>query len=121
MSNGDTTFVDSAGAAHYVYTIPLIPAAQQFTISLAGETYGVKLQWCAPAACWTVEISDANGDLLVGGVPLVTGADLLEQFGYLGIGGSLLVQSTNDPDEVPSYASLGTTGNVFFATPPLSS
>lgn len=120
MSSGVTTFVDSAGVAHYVYGVPLIPAAQQFTISLAGATYGMKLQWCAPAACWIMEISDANGNRLVGGVPLVTGADLLEQLGYLGIGGSLVVQSSNDPYEVPDYDSLGSTGNLYFATPPLS-
>jgi hypothetical protein len=57
---------------------------------------------------------DSNQNPILTGLPLVTGVDLLEQYGYLGIGGSLVVQSTNDPSLVPNYDTLGSTGNLFF-------
>ncbi len=119
MITGQTAFV-LGGVTYYVYEVPLIAQAQELTISLAGVTYGLKLQWCAPANCWIMEISDSQGELIVGGVPLVTGADLLEQLAYLGIGGSLVVQSDFDPGEVPDYASLGGTGHLFFVAPPIA-
>lgn len=100
-----------------IYEIPTKPEAQEFTISLAGVTYTFKLQWCAPAACWILTISDSQDDTIVGGIPLVTGADLLAQLQYLGIGGALVVQSDFDPDEVPDYGSLGSTGHLFFVAP----
>jgi hypothetical protein len=98
------------------FEIPLQPEAQQFTIPLAGVTYTLKLQWCAPATCWIMEIMDSQQDLIVGGIPLVTGADLLAQLEYLGIGGELIVQSDFAPDTVPNYASLGSTGHLYFVT-----
>jgi hypothetical protein len=101
------------------YEIPTQPTAQFFSISLNGTTYYVKLQWCAPAQCWIMELSDSNQDLIVGGIPLITGADLLEQLSYLEVGGSMFVQSDFDPSEVPDYASLGSTGHLYFAVPPL--
>jgi len=62
-------------------------------------------------------IADDTGNSLLSGIPLVTGADLLEQFSYIGIGGALVVQSSNDPNAVPTYEDLGTVGNLYFLTP----
>ncbi len=99
------------------YLIPLQAENQQFNISLNGTTYILKLRWNVFAACWILYISDSSGDPILSGVPLITGADLLEQLGYLGIGGALVVQSTDNPDLVPNYSTLGTTGNLFFLVP----
>jgi hypothetical protein len=45
---------------------------------------------------------------------LVTGADLLEQFGYLDLGGAFIVQTDHDIDAVPTFANLGTAGRLYF-------
>lgn len=77
----------------------------------------MKMKWCPAAACWIADLTDVNGNAIVLGVPLVTGADLLEQFGYLRLGGQLIVQTDNDLDAVPSFTSLGKEGHFYFLSP----
>ena len=100
-----------------VNEIPLQPAAASFAIDLAGGGYRMALHWCAPAACWILDIADTDGAPVVQGVPLVTGADLLAQYASLGIGGALEVQSDSQTDKVPDFASLGVDGHLYFLTP----
>lgn len=97
------------------YEIPLSPNAQTFQIPLAGVTYSMTIKWNWTNASWILDIADASGNPLISGIPLVTGADLLEQYGYVGIGGSLYVQTDNEPNVVPGYSDLGITGHVYFA------
>lgn len=99
------------------YEIPLKPESQEFDISLAGVTYHIKLRWCPPNNSWILYVMDSNQNPILSGIPLITGADLLEQFAYLEIGGKLIVQSDFDPTLVPNYASLGNTGHLFLVTP----
>lgn len=96
-----------------VYEIPLQPNAQTFQISLGGTVYGLTLHWCDPSNAWTLDVADNSGSPLVQGLPLITGADLLAQYAYLGIGGKLLVQSDFDVSAVPGYTALGSTGHLF--------
>jgi hypothetical protein len=49
---------------------------------------------------------------------MVTGADLLEQFGYLGLNFALVAQTDNSPDTVPTFDNLGTTGHLYAITNP---
>lgn len=56
------------------------------------------------------------------GVPLVTGADLLEQFGYLAIGAQAIMTTMTigpgvSPDEVPGFRNLGIDGHLYVTTP----
>lgn len=99
------------------FEVPLSPKAQSFAISLLGVTYNLTFTWNAPSQAWLVSIADVNNVPLVDSIPLVTGADLLAQYGYLGIGGKLIVQTDNDPAAVPTYANLGSTGHLFFVAP----
>ncbi len=96
------------------YEIPLEPAAQTFQIALAGVSYSVTLWWSWATDSWNISIADANGVPIVSSIPLVTGVDLLGSFEYLDFGGQLVVQTDHDPDAVPTYANLGTTGHVYF-------
>lgn len=100
------------------FEIPLTPQAQRILITLGGVAYGLRFTWCEPNASWIMDISDAEGNPIKLGTPLITGADLLAQFAYLGIGGAMVVQSDNDPGLVPDYASLGVTGHLYFLTEP---
>lgn len=96
------------------YEIPLSPKPQQLSISLSGQTYILRLTWCWPAQAWALDVSDSAGNALVSGVPLVTGADLLEQFEYLGVGGKLIVQSDASVDAVPTFTNLGLRSHLFY-------
>ncbi len=96
------------------FEIPLVAAAQKFTVSLVEVTYTMTVHWCAPSSCWVLDIADASETLLASGIPIVTGADLLEAYEYLGIGGQLIVQTDNDTDAVPTFDNLGSLGHLYF-------
>lgn len=94
--------------------IPLIAAGQTFSVTLVGVSYNMTVRWSVPQNCWILDIADTNDNNILNGIPMITGADLLEQYGYFNIGGQLIVGSDNDPNEVPNYTSLGTLGHLYF-------
>jgi hypothetical protein len=96
------------------YLIPLTNTNQSLSVTLAGVQYQLRVIWNAINESWTLDISDSSGNAILTGIPLVTGVDLLGQFGYLNFGGQLIVQSANDPDLVPGFTELGETGFVYF-------
>lgn len=98
------------------YEIPLIAAPQTFSIILAEVQYQLTVKWCAPGPCWVMDIADADGNMLIGSVPLVTGTNLLGQYEYLGITGRLEVESDVTLTDVPDFTSLGVTGHLYFIT-----
>jgi hypothetical protein len=101
-----------------IFEIPLAPQPQLFSIQLAGVTYNMRLQWNdATTGGWVLDIFDENDVPMVCGMALVTGADLLEQYGYLGFGGALYVQSDFDVDAVPDFTNLGVNSHLYFVTP----
>lgn len=98
-----------------VFEVPLTAQPQTFQITLSGVAYRVTLKWReAEGAGWVFDFANASGTPIVSGLPLVTGADLLEQYRYLGFGGSLYVQTDHDPDAVPTFDNLGDTAHVYF-------
>lgn len=99
------------------YSLPLTSQNQEFDISLAGVTYHLRVMWSQPSNCWVLDIETFERVPLLTGVPLVTGCDILEQFGYLAFNGAMVVQSSDDPDKVPDSTTLGGTGNLFFIIP----
>lgn len=101
-----------------VYQIPLAPQPRRMTITLAGTTYRMRFHYAnVDQGGWLLDIGDANGNPLVAGIPLVTGADLLAQYPDLGFGGRLFVLSDGDPGAVPTFADLGVTSFLYFETP----
>ncbi len=99
-----------------VVEIPLSPEAQKFAIALAGITYRMRLTYnTAAEGSWILDIGTADGALLIAGLPLVTGIDLLEQHAHLGLGGSLYAV-TNDDTDAPTYPGLGVTSHLYFVT-----
>jgi len=95
------------------YEIPLSSQPQTFNIPLAGVTYGFAVTWNVVNASWMINIADASGNPIISGIPMVTGADLLEQYAYLNLGFALVAQTDNAPDVVPTFADLGTTGHLY--------
>lgn len=89
-----------------------------FSTILAGVTYNMRLTYdVAQDGCWILDIGDADQNLLVSGIPLVTGVDLLAQYAYLGFGGSLIVTTDRGAGEVPTWDGLGVTSHLYFVTP----
>lgn len=97
------------------FEIPLTPAPQSFLVSVRGVQYTFTLQWRDPAG-WFLDIADANNNALVSGIPLVTGVDLLQQYGYMGFGFELWVQ-TDAADAPPTYTNLGSTSHLYCVVP----
>ena len=97
--------------------IPLASRPQRFSVTLDGVQYQMRLYWLDPAQCWALDIADRFSTPLVNGVPLVTGADLLRQYRYLGFGGHMIVVSQiKPPDTVPGWTDLGVTGHIFWVS-----
>jgi hypothetical protein len=100
-----------------VQEIPLVAASQTFDISLANVVYKMTLVWrAAPEGGWVLDIADSDSVPILAGIPLVTGADLLAQYAYLGFGGELIVQTDHDVDAVPTFENLGDTSHLYFVT-----
>lgn len=87
-----------------LYEIPLTPEPQSFGISLAGRELRLAFRW-AESSCpdapggWLLDIFDAPDDLvpLACGIPLVAGCDLLRPYGYLELGGGLMLSGNLPP------------------------
>ncbi len=102
-----------------IYQIPLTPGQPQtFPISLGGTTYTLTFRYRNTIeGGWILDIADASNNPLVNGIPLVTGANLLEQYSHLGFQGGLYVQTTTDPDAVPTFDNLGADAQLYWVTP----
>lgn len=90
---------------------------QKFSIILSGTTYQLTFLYRdIDQGGWFVDIDDNAGNPIVHGIPLVTGANLLEQYAHLGFAGGLFVQTINNPDAVPTFSNLGADGQLYWAT-----
>ncbi len=97
-----------------ILEVPLSPSPQRFDIALAGTTRRLTFKWNRAARCWVMDMADEGGVVLAAGLPLVTGLNLLEQFGYLQLGGQMAVATDHDTDAVPTFDNLGLTSHLYF-------
>jgi len=97
------------------YEIPLDPKAQTFSINLGGTTYTLTFIFNPVINTWMLGIADAAGNSIVDGLTVVTGANLLEQLGYLKFPGQLVVWWVVDGQPAaPSFGNLGTDARLYF-------
>lgn len=97
--------------------IPLKATPQSLGVVLSGKSYRMKVKWNWIEECWVVDLADSAGRPLASGLAMVTGADMLGQLGHLGFVGQMFPSSDQDPDAVPTFTNLGTTGHLFYRTP----
>lgn len=98
-----------------IFSVPLLPATpQSMSIALSGVTYRVTLRWNRMSMLWHLDMADADGNMLFAGYPLVTGADLLEQFKYMGFVGQMYAVTDSDFVPPPTFFNLGTTGHLYY-------
>jgi hypothetical protein len=110
----------SGSSTGTVQEIPLSATPQTLSITLGGVNYNLKVMYRNAAngqGGWTLDIADASSNPIVCGIPLVTGANLLEQYGYLGFPGELWVATDGNPTDAPTFENLGTLSHLYFLTP----
>ncbi len=101
------------------YIIPLTPAPQKFYVSLLGVVYRFTVKYQdSYTAGWVLDIANESDEPIIGGIPLVTGANLLAQYEYLGIGVPLYVATDGNLDAVPTFTNLGLQCKLYFTTTP---
>jgi hypothetical protein len=100
------------------FLIPLLNIPQDFNITLANRELRIVSKWnSADEAGWVLDIYDGvTDDAIVVNIPMITGADLLEQYEYLGLNGRLVVFTDGDETAVPTLENLGVESNVYFQT-----
>jgi hypothetical protein len=100
------------------FVIPFDNFPEQFDITLAGVDYTIISKYNdADGGGWVIDIQDSLGNPIACNIPMITGADMLDGLEYLGIGGSLFVQTTGaSPFDVPTLDNLGIDSNVYFQT-----
>jgi hypothetical protein len=102
-----------------ILEIPTSSFPQQFTVQFPnGQTYTLRLVYQFNTDnCWILDISDSNDNPIVCGIPLITGADLLAQYAYLGFGCQMFATTDGDPAEPPTFYNLGSAGHLRLVTP----
>lgn len=96
--------------------LPVVPSrGQRFKAALGDTAYNFRLTWDdAQGGCWIMDIGDVDGAVIVAGIPLVSGTDLLAQYRHLGFEGSLVVTTDRGAGEVPTFDGLGVTSRLLF-------
>lgn len=100
------------------FKLPLQNIPQTFEITLGAINYILACKWNdADEAGWVLDFADAVTNLpIVANVPLITGADVLENLDYLGFTGSLFVFTDGNDLAVPTLLNLGVESNLYFVT-----
>ena len=99
-----------------LYEFPTGPSARTYGVDLLGTRYQLLYTFSSENNTWMLDISDIYNTPIVTSIPLVTGADLLDTLGYLGIGGKL-VAAMDTGVSPPGFSTMGTLGHLYFVTP----
>ena len=93
------------------YTIDLTPDAQgQITVNLGTTTITLLTRYNYSAQCWCMDIFDVNGNLLMAGLMLVPGVDLLKPYAAIKaiIGGLVLAEINPGDYQSPELLGINT-------------
>ncbi len=83
--------------------IPVAPGGQRFVISLDDTSYNVRVTCERRGGRLRHRLRRHHGRHHCCGHPVVTGADLLEQYRHLGFTGALFVVTDRDTGDVPTF------------------
>jgi hypothetical protein len=97
-----------------VYEVNIKPVDQKFNVELGGIVYSMRLMWNEEDDTWILDIGTKEEEPLINGIPLIAGADLLAQYGYLNIGngGYLYCVTDGQPYEKPTKDNLGSNAHL---------
>lgn len=96
---------------------------QSFTTILPMSTGNIELgfffAWNRIAGYWMMDVTDESGIKLITALPVLYAvgkyANLLEQFGYMGIGGLFVVPTSSDTNDSPGIDDWGTDFQLLWA------
>lgn len=99
-----------------LFVIPLVNVPQRFTIELSGTEYIITSRWNGAMPAWVLDIADATTEeVLIAGLPLVSGIDLLAQHKHVGIPGRLLTSTCGCPMHMPpTLDNLGQDADLYY-------
>lgn len=104
--------------AYKVFKIPLKNIPQKFAIDLNGKSYIMISAWNPEMPAWTLSLFDGETEQpIFACLPIVSGVDLLAQYGYLEIGGELVCQTDGDEFAPPTLENLGQEASLYYAVP----
>lgn len=97
-----------------LFQIPLSNTPQEFNITLGGVQLTMVSKWNEFCG-WVIDIYDGVSRIAMAmNVPLIVGADLLEQYRYLGLPGNLVVYTDGDQYATPTLENLGGMSNLYY-------
>ena len=108
------------------YEIPLLNQSQSFTITILGTEYNMTTRYLdvMDIGGWYLDIADSSQTMLVPGIPMVAGVNLLSPYGYLDLLGAstyntvlFLYSDGADPFVAPTYSNLGSTSHLLYFVP----
>lgn len=99
-----------------IFLLPLLNVPQEFFITMSERELRIVNKWNdSLEGGWVLDIYDDNTNLpIIMNIPLITGANLLEQYEYLNLVGALYVFTDGDETAVPTLANLGIESNVYY-------
>lgn len=100
--------------AEQIFVVPMTNVPQKFGVTLSGRQLDITSKWNEHAG-WVADVADSVTDTpLITGIPLVVGADLLAQYEYVGIPGSLIVYTDGAQFTDPTEDNLGIESNLYY-------
>ncbi len=96
------------------FEIPVNGRRQTFSVVLSGQDSTITIGWNPQAGAFILDILGQNQEPKILGLQLATGSDLLSQFEYLGIPGSLLVQTAGNPGALPTPDNFGVLSHLYY-------
>lgn len=100
--------------AETLYKIQLRNVPERFDIDLAGTTFVFETRWNDYAKYWALDIYDADSNPLIMAIPMITGANLIEQYPQLD--GFLAILTDGDDYAIPTLQSLGVESNLYYGS-----
>lgn len=101
--------------AEQLFKLPLNNSPQRFAIELSGIQLIMETKWNGESPAWEINIFDGlTQEPLITSMPLVSGADLLEQFEHKGIPGRLIVLTEGDELAPPTLDNLGVESELYY-------
>lgn len=97
------------------FTIPFVSLPQEFYIDLNDKTVLIKNKWNSMIPAWEMSIYDGDTlEPLILCMPIIGGIDLLEQFAFTGLKGSMAVLTDGNSLSDPTLNNLGDESQVFY-------
>lgn len=91
--------------------IPLTPDNQQFNAVINHKNYRIKILW--RESCWVMDLMDEQKKVIISGIPLITGVNLLAQYNWMDFGFALFVGCDDPMQEMPTKTDLGLTSHLY--------